>query len=145
MTFGIAPSFPATSYGYIAKGAALDKEGGFKVERFIEKPDANAAAKYISQGYLWNGGYFLFAPQVMHAELGRFAPDILEAATSALAAASIDLDFIRLDKAAFERAPKTSIDYAVIEKDTARGRSAGVLFLVGRGKLGRGLECRRRR
>ena len=121
MTFGIAPTFPATSYGYIAKGVPLDKEGGFKVERFIEKPDANAAAKYIGQGYLWNGGYFLFAPQVMHAELNRFAPDILEAATSALAGASIDLDFIKLDKAAFERSPKTSIDYAVIEKTQLAG------------------------
>ena len=121
MTFGIAPSFPATSYGYIAKGPPLEKEGGFKVERFVEKPDANTAAKYIGQGYLWNGGYFLFMPQVMHAELGRFAPDILEAATSALEGASVDLDFICLDKAAFERSPKTSIDYAVIEKTQLAG------------------------
>ena len=121
MTFGIAPTFPATSYGYIAKGAALAKDAGYKVERFVEKPDASSAAKYIGQGYLWNGGYFLFAPQVMHAELSRFAPEILEAATSALAAARIDLDFIRLDKAAFERAPKTSIDYAVIEKTELAG------------------------
>jgi mannose-1-phosphate guanylyltransferase / mannose-6-phosphate isomerase len=121
MTFGIAPTFPATSYGYIAKGAALAKDAGYKVERFVEKPDASSAAKYIGQGYLWNGGYFLFAPQIMHAELSRFAPEILEAATSALAAARIDLDFIRLDKAAFEKAPKTSIDYAVIEKTELAG------------------------
>ena len=49
MTFGIAPTFPATSYGYIARGTALDKDGGYKVERFIEKPDADAAAKYIAR------------------------------------------------------------------------------------------------
>ena len=121
MTFGIAPTSRRPAMATSPRGPRSTRREAIKVERFIEKPDANAAAKYIGQGYLWNGGYFLFAPQVMHAELGRFAPEILEAATSALAAASIDLDFIRLDKAAFERSPKTSIDYAVIEKTQLAG------------------------
>jgi mannose-1-phosphate guanylyltransferase/mannose-6-phosphate isomerase len=121
MTLGIEPSGPATNYGYIAKGAPIDASGGYKVERFVEKPDAQAAARYVDEGYLWNGGYFLFQHQVMTSELGRFAPQILEAAAKALEAATVDLDFIRLDKTAFEKAPKTSIDYAVIEKTKLAG------------------------
>ncbi len=40
MTLGITPTAPATGYGYIRVGAALDGAGGnHRVERFVEKPD----------------------------------------------------------------------------------------------------------
>ncbi|MFI5012094.1 MAG: mannose-1-phosphate guanylyltransferase/mannose-6-phosphate isomerase [Hyphomicrobiales bacterium] len=121
MTLGITPTYPATSYGYIALGAAIDGGGAHRVERFVEKPDAQTAAGYIAEGYLWNGGYFLFQHQLMLEELSTFAPDILAAAQAALAAATIDLDFIRLDGTEYEKAPRTSIDYAVIEKTERAG------------------------
>jgi mannose-1-phosphate guanylyltransferase/mannose-6-phosphate isomerase len=59
----------------------------------------------------------------MLAELEAHAPAILAAARDALEGAARDLDFVRLDAAAFAQAPKTSIDYAVME----RTRLAGVL------------------
>jgi mannose-1-phosphate guanylyltransferase/mannose-6-phosphate isomerase len=123
MTLGFAPNHPSTSYGYIARGAPIDGGPAHVVERFVEKPDAATAASYLADGYLWNGGYFLFKNEVMLDEFAQHAPAILDAAKAALDAATIDLDFIRLDAKAFEQAPKTSIDYAVIEKT----RRAGVL------------------
>jgi mannose-1-phosphate guanylyltransferase/mannose-6-phosphate isomerase len=123
MTLGFTPTYPATSYGYIARGAPIEAGPSFAVERFVEKPDAATAAHYIAQGYLWNGGYFLFKHETMLEELSSLAPEILSAASAALDAATVDLDFIRLDATAYESAPKTSIDYAVIEKT----KRAGVL------------------
>ena len=59
-----------------------------------------------------------------------------------------DLGFLALDKEAFERSPKKSIDYAVMERTAARRGGAGRHRLVGRRQLGRGVEAqpaRRRR
>ncbi|GJE79535.1 mannose-1-phosphate guanylyltransferase/mannose-6-phosphate isomerase [Methylorubrum thiocyanatum] len=124
MTLGITPTRPATEYGYIRTGGALpDAPGLFRVERFVEKPDAAGAERLIGEGALWNSGYFLFRADVMLAEMEAHAPEVLEAARAALANAITDLDFVRLEADAFARAPKTSIDYAVMER-TAR---AGVL------------------
>src|SRR6185369_1550669 len=103
MTLGFEPSLPATSYGYIAKGAPIEGGPAHEVARFVEKPDAATAATYVAQGYLWNGGYFLFRHDLMIEELERLAPDILAAARAALDAAVTDLDFIRLDATAYEK------------------------------------------
>ena len=122
MTLGITPTRPATEYGYIRTGGALaDAPGLFLVERFVEKPDAAGAERLIGEGALWNSGYFLFRADVMIAELEAYAPQVLEAARGALANAATDLDFVRLQAKSFGRAPKTSIDYAVMERTTRAG------------------------
>ncbi len=59
----------------------------------------------------------------MLAELERNAPEVLAAARAAIEGARRDLDFIRLDAPAFEKAPRISIDFAVME----RTKLAGVL------------------
>ncbi|GJE28319.1 mannose-1-phosphate guanylyltransferase/mannose-6-phosphate isomerase [Methylobacterium organophilum] len=124
MTLGIEPTRPATDYGYIQLGESLEGlPGQYRVGRFVEKPDAAGAGRLIAEGALWNSGYFLFRADVMLAELETHAPAVLEAARAALAAATTDLDFVRLDAAAFAQAPKISIDYAVME----RTERAGVL------------------
>jgi mannose-1-phosphate guanylyltransferase/mannose-6-phosphate isomerase len=121
MTMGIRPTFPATGYGYIKPGERIPKTDAFHVDRFVEKPDAAVATRYIEEGYLWNSGYFAFQAATMLAELEQFEPAILEAARSALDQAVTDLDFVRLDEAAFQEAPKKSIDYAVMEKTAKAG------------------------
>ena len=123
MTLGVTPTSPATGYGYIHPGQPVRGTKALEVERFVEKPDAATAARYIEQGYLWNSGNFLFRADAMLAELDAYAPDVLRAARAAVEAAESDLDFLRLDADSFARAPKVSIDYAVMER-TAR---AGVL------------------
>ncbi|MCW2285838.1 mannose-1-phosphate guanylyltransferase/mannose-6-phosphate isomerase [Rhodoblastus acidophilus] len=117
VTLGITPTGPATGYGYIRPGAVAVAESGVaKVEAFVEKPDAKTAEKYIAQGYLWNSGNFFFRADVMRGELDAFEPEIAAAAAEAFTKARTDLGFLALDKAAFGKAPKTSIDYAVMER-----------------------------
>lgn len=119
VTFGIQPDYPETGYGYIARGETLD-EGGFKVARFVEKPDLATAETYLADGgYAWNSGMFLFKAQRYLDELAAHAPAMLDAVRKAHAAARSDLDFIRVDADAFAASPNDSIDYAVMEK-TAR-------------------------
>ena len=117
VTLGIQPTHPATGYGYIRPGALVVPESGVaKVEAFVEKPNEETAQKYIEQGYFWNSGNFFFRADVMRGELQAYAPDIAAAAAEAFAKAQVDLGFIALDKVAFSKAPKTSIDYAVMER-----------------------------
>jgi mannose-1-phosphate guanylyltransferase/mannose-6-phosphate isomerase len=123
VTFGIRPSGPKTGYGYIRPGAALGHEGVHAVAAFVEKPDAATAARYVAEGYLWNSGNFLFRADVLLDELARCAPAVAQAAAAAVAQATSDLGFVRLDAEAFAQAPQTSIDYALMERT---GRAAVV-------------------
>lgn len=116
VTFGIVPAYPETGYGYIQKGEVLGSEG-FKVNRFVEKPDLSTAQHYVASGdYFWNSGMFMFRASRYLAELEAFQPDILKACRQALAGAEQDLHFTRLDANAFSECPDDSIDYAVMEK-----------------------------
>src|SRR6185436_13510388 len=106
---------PKTSYGYILPGEAIG-DGVFAVKSFVEKPDVETAARYLRDGYLWNSGNFLFRAAVLLSELKRLEPDMASAVDAAVANASNDLGFLRLESGAFSRAPQKSIDYAVMEK-----------------------------
>ena len=86
------------------------------VEAFVEKPDAATAATYVAERYLWNSGNFLFHAATMLSEIERFEPAMAEAAKAAVAGLTRDLDFLRLAAEPFARAPKKSIDYAVMER-----------------------------
>lgn len=121
MTLGIAPTAPSSAYGYIESGASLGSPNASRLKRFVEKPDEATALGYLERGFLWNSGNFVFSVATMLGELERFAPDILAGASAAIAAAKTDLDFVRLDPDAFGRIPKTSIDYAVMEKTDKAG------------------------
>ena len=118
VTFGIEPQAPETGYGYIRSGAALAGiDGAFAVDRFVEKPDLATAEGYLAQGgWAWNSGMFLFGAGTFLSELAAFEPAIDAAVREALAKATRDLDFVRLDKDAFAKAPSKSIDYAVMER-----------------------------
>jgi len=117
VTFGIAPDRPATSYGYISPGPALDGAPGVNaVAAFVEKPDAPTAQRYVDQGYLWNSGNFLFPVAGLLEEARRLAPEVAGPAEAAVAGAGHDLDFLRLDREAFAGAKAISFDYAVMER-----------------------------
>jgi mannose-1-phosphate guanylyltransferase/mannose-6-phosphate isomerase len=119
VTFGIKPNAPKTAYGYILPGDKIGNGGVRKVTRFVEKPDAATAEKYVRDGYVWNSGNFLFRADVMLDEMRRLQPAIVAAVEQSIARADTDLGFLRLDDEAFAGAPQISIDYAVMEK-TAR-------------------------
>ena len=120
VTFGIVPSCAHTGYGYIKQQTtALEGLNGqvYAVQAFHEKPDAITAKRFVDSGdYYWNSGMFLFKASTFLAELSTYSPAIVAAAEQALALATQDLDFIRLDSAAFIASPSDSIDYAVMEK-----------------------------
>jgi mannose-1-phosphate guanylyltransferase/mannose-6-phosphate isomerase len=116
VTFGIEPTRPVTSYGYIRPGETLNGGQTRAVTAFVEKPDAATAAQYVADRYLWNSGNFLFAAATMLRELERFEPAIAQAAKASVAGLTRDLDFLRLPAEPFSLAPKKSIDYAVLER-----------------------------
>ena len=116
VTFGINATSPATNYGYIRAGAKLNGGTARLVEAFVEKPDAHTAGRYVAEHYLWNSGNFAFRSDIMLSEIARFEPEIAAAAKSAVEGMTRDLDFLRLPVEPFQRAPKKSIDYAVMER-----------------------------
>ncbi|MCG6267260.1 mannose-1-phosphate guanylyltransferase/mannose-6-phosphate isomerase [Vibrio furnissii] len=116
VTFGIVPTAPETGYGYIKKGEGTE-DCGYRVERFVEKPDLDTAVGYLENGgYYWNSGMFLFKASRYVEELKQHRPDILEACERAIEGSRKDLDFIRLDEESFIGCPDDSVDYAVMEK-----------------------------
>ncbi len=116
VTFGIVPDSPHTGYGYIQQGEPLPGTAARRVARFVEKPDRASAETFVASGeYYWNSGMFLFPAQRFLSELRSLRPDMVLACEQALARGRRDLDFFRLDHAAFEACPADSIDYAVME------------------------------
>ena len=125
VTFGIAAARPDSGFGYIERGellqdgagAVVSSAGAYKVARFVEKPTQDQARAMIATGRVyWNSGMFAFGAARVLEELGRFRPEILEAARAAVAAASDDLGFLRLGKEAFLACPAEAIDRAVMER-----------------------------
>ncbi|MCS4307956.1 mannose-1-phosphate guanylyltransferase [Rheinheimera pacifica] len=115
VTFGIVPASAETGYGYIKRGAQV--ANAFAVQRFVEKPDLPTAEQYLQSGeYYWNSGMFMFRADVYLQQLQQFRPDIYAACEAAMAEQTPDLEFVRVDKAAFAACPADSIDYAVMER-----------------------------
>ena len=116
VTFGVAPTHPATGYGYIEAGDALG-EATFRIRRFVEKPDLAKAEGFLRQGgYLWNSGMFVFRADRYLEELKAQHPGIVSAVRSSIEKASSDLDFLRLDSDAFAACPSMSVDYGIMER-----------------------------
>lgn len=118
VTFGMKPTQAETGYGYIATGAELPGlPGVHQVARFVEKPSAARAAEMLADGHhLWNSGMFVFTAAALLAELEQHAPEILPPLRRSVTARVADLDFIRLEPAAFAACPNISLDYAVAER-----------------------------
>ncbi len=128
VTLGIAPTSPATAYGYVLAG-----EGGGAVKpvnAFAEKPSDEVAERYVADGYLWNSGNFIVRADRLLVELAAFAPGVREAAEAAVKTASVDG---RLG----EPFPATS--RLSVMGTTRRRRIAGGLRLVRSRRLGRHL------
>ncbi len=114
-TFGVVARTPETAYGYIQRGAV--EGAGFRIARFIEKPNSERAREFVQSGdYYWNSGMFVFRARRYLQELQRFQPEMARICEAAFRGAQADLDFIRIAPAAFEACPADSIDYAVMEK-----------------------------
>lgn len=98
VTIGIKPTFPSTGFGYI------DPES----KRFVEKPDEKAARDYLKAGYLWNAGMFIATAETFRGAFAAYAPDLKPL---------FDWPDVSLAKI-YEKLPRISFDYAVMEKFT---------------------------
>jgi mannose-1-phosphate guanylyltransferase len=108
VTLGVKPSYPATGYGYIEQGEQTGTFGGlpvYRVNRFTEKPDRQTAQEFLATDrFSWNSGMFIFRAGVVLKELRTHAPEIINPLETQAAVA------------AYPQLPKTSIDYALMEK-----------------------------
>jgi mannose-1-phosphate guanylyltransferase/mannose-6-phosphate isomerase len=102
VTFGIQPYRPHTGYGYIKPGEKIG-DGAYTVEEFVEKPELERAKEYVSSGYLWNSGMFMFDIDLFLEECRLHQPDVVEA---------FDLPI----REAYSKLPEISVDYGIMEK-----------------------------
>jgi mannose-1-phosphate guanylyltransferase len=119
VTFGIRPTYPAESFGYIQQGAALAVAPGAApahvVARFREKPPAQVATEYLAAGnYLWNAGIFVWKAATILAALRERQPECL-AHLERIAAAWDGPDREAVFAREFAAIKGISIDYAVLE------------------------------
>lgn len=110
VTFGIKPTYPETGYGYIKTEKALSV--GYKVEKFVEKPNFETAKKYLDSGnYYWNGGIFMGKISTFLNEFKKYASDIYMHLGKLDFSNSTQINF-----SVYEKMPSISIDYAIMEK-----------------------------
>jgi len=118
-TFGIVPTYPATGYGYLERGAQIGDDGGiqhFQLLRFKEKPDTETARKYVESGqFYWNSGMFVWTADAIIAEIEEHLPDHANALSTAV---SFDQEpgWDNALKEAFASIHRVSIDFAIMEK-----------------------------
>jgi mannose-1-phosphate guanylyltransferase len=74
-TVGAVPDRPETGYGYIRTGGEIEP-GAHRIAQFVEKPDADTAARYISDGYLLNTGLFVLPAALFLEEIRTHTPEI---------------------------------------------------------------------
>ena len=119
VTIGIAPTHPATGYGYL-KTKKLD-DHSLAVERFIEKPDESTAQGYLaSEQYLWNSGIFFFPVQHMLHCIKQHLPmlhDGLQTIQNKLKNEGEDAARQTIEKI-YPQLPPLSIDHGVMEHRT---------------------------
>lgn len=114
VAFGIAPDRPETGYGYIQRGRPLD--GGYEIERFVEKPDAALARDFLASGeFAWNGGIFAFRAGAFLEELALHRPAMAQAVRDAVAQGTDNGRRFHPAASAFASIVAESIDYAVME------------------------------
>ena len=119
ITFGICPTYPAETFGYIQRGAAIDVPAGsaptFVVRRFREKPDAATAADYVNSGdYYWNSGIFIWKAKTILAALAERQPEMLAHLQTIVDAWDTPAQAETFSRE-FTAIKGISIDYAVME------------------------------
>jgi mannose-1-phosphate guanylyltransferase len=116
VTFGVTPTSPETSYGYIQTGECLTP-GVYRIAQFIEKPRRKAANRLLKSGNVhWNAGMFMFKASAYLEQCAKHAPATLAAARMSFEHAERNEDFVRLNATALSSAPDTSVDYAIMER-----------------------------
>jgi mannose-1-phosphate guanylyltransferase len=119
VTFGIRPSYPAESFGYIQRGSAIPSAAGsstFVVECFREKPDRVTAERYLAEGsFYWNSGIFMWKASTILKALEEFEPEMfghIQNISKGIGTSNFQRNFTEH----FEKIKGKSIDFAVMER-----------------------------
>ncbi len=127
-TIGITPTHAATGFGYIRSGAALEIEGApgaLAVDEFVEKPDAETAAGYLSSGgFRWNAGMFVVRAATLLGHLRMRMPELHDGLVEAAAGLEAGDESV-LDRV-WPGLTRIAIDHAVAEPVAAAGGVAVV-------------------
>jgi mannose-1-phosphate guanylyltransferase len=126
VTFGIKPTYPAESFGYIERGAELANGGrqppgnvapAFNVARFREKPARSIAEEYVASGnFYWNSGIFVWKAKAILAAIRSAEPAMYEHLATIGGAADLPAaEFARVLDCEFTAIRGKSIDFAVME------------------------------
>jgi len=125
VTIGIEPDDPATGFGYIHCGGALEVDGApsaLLVDNFVEKPNLATARGYLASGdYLWNAGMFISRADVLLEQLGKAQPELLAGLLELAEAWDTPRRGAVVDKV-WPELRKIAIDYTVAEPAAAEGR-----------------------
>lgn len=114
VTIGIRPNYPHTGFGYIHRQEE-ERPGVYKVSSFKEKPSVDMAKEYVASGeYYWNAGMFVAKLKTLKNEFQNCSPETFESYPELLTAIG-DKEKVA---SAYEKFPKDSIDYAVMEKSS---------------------------
>jgi mannose-1-phosphate guanylyltransferase len=129
VVLGIRPNRPETGYGYIEAGSAFEG-GALRVRRFTEKPDAQKAAEFVRAGnYFWNSGMFLWSARTLANALREHLPKtalLLEEIAAAFGTRKFAATFRRQ----YPKCENISVDYAVLERRSAKGGREGNIFCL---------------
>ncbi|OAV60194.1 mannose-1-phosphate guanylyltransferase [Enteractinococcus helveticum] len=124
VTIGIKPTYPSTGFGYIQQGDKLDVDGAptaYQVVKFVEKPEADVAKRYIEAGnFFWNAGMFVAPVKLLLEHLEANEPE-LHAGVTKIAKAIVSGDANEVMADVWHQLPKTAIDYAVAEPAAQAG------------------------
>jgi len=133
VVLGIPPTRPETGYGYIEQGAELDAIDGIalrRVKRFREKPDKHTAERFLAAGnFAWNGGIFLWSARTLANAIREHVPDMAPLLEK-IAAAHGTPDFERVFAEVYPECENISVDYAVLERRSAKGESRSGIYCL---------------
>ena len=137
VTLGVVPTHPATGYGYIKAGERLHPSTPTAlVERFVEKPDAADAERFVSEGgYSWNAGIFVWRAYAFEQALERFQPRLAEA-IGHLRGLHRTPGWMSDVRDLLEPIPAITIDVGIAEPAAAEGRMAVVPLDAGWSDIG---------
>jgi mannose-1-phosphate guanylyltransferase len=129
VVLGVRPTRPETGYGYIEVcGGSTD--GTLRVRRFTEKPDSAKAAEFVAAGnYFWNSGMFLWRARTLANALREHLPQtapLLEQIAAAYGTSKFAATFRRL----YPKCENISVDYAILERRSAKGEKAANIFCL---------------
>lgn len=125
VTIGMQPTHGDPGFGYLELGEQIaavrineHEEPVYRVRRFIEKPHAEIAQKYVEAGnYRWNSGMFFWRISALLGAFREHQPFMAQQLARLRASGKPPFGAARL-KEVFNEMPALPIDVAIMEKSS---------------------------